>query len=243
MAPIRPSVAVVTQKAPAERLRAIPGFSHLPRRVVDRLAQGLSIELAPAKTIIVREGRPQRSLLFLFKGILQQFTGVGSDEATLAILNAPSLAQPHVIYRRATLSTSLRALCDSCIGRVEIRDARELLRDEPKFGNAMIRHVVAELENLLLEHKTARTRNGLERLAAWIVVMQERAGSKAQITLPYDKAVLAARLGVDPATLSRDFARLESYGVTVHGRDLRIGNPALLRTLTAVDSFNAPPVP
>jgi CRP/FNR family transcriptional activator FtrB len=208
-----------------------------------RLAHAITVEVVPAKTTLIQEGKAQRWLCVLFEGMLQQFTRGGSHETTLSIVKAPALLHPHSVYRATAPRTSVRTLRDSRIGRIPLSCARQLLRTEQEFAKAMVDHTVAELENILSEHKSARTRNGLGRLVAWIVAMQQQDGDKSRIILPYDKATLAARLGVAPATLSRDFALLEQYGVTVHGRALTVEDAELLRTLTRVDSLNVPPVP
>gem|GEM_PF-6494756 len=73
--------------------------------------------------------------------------------------------------------------------------------------------------------------------------MFDSAGTPCEIRIPYDKATLAARLGVAAAGLSRDLARLAPLGVTVRGRTLEIGNVERLRELAKLDGLNVPPVP
>ena len=82
-----------------------------------------------------------------------------------------------------------------------------------------------------------------QRLVAWILTMFESAGNPPEIRIPYDKSILAARLGVAAASLSRDLARLAPLGVTVRGRTLEIVNVDQLRELAELDGLNAPPVP
>jgi hypothetical protein len=41
------------------------------------------------------------------------------------------------------------------------------------------------------------------------------------IALPYDKNLIAARLGLKPESLSRAFANLRSVGVAVHAAHVR----------------------
>jgi hypothetical protein len=47
--------------------------------------------------------------------------------------------------------------------------------------------------------------------------------------LPYDKRLVAARLGVTQETLSRSFARLRAYGVRTEARGIGIESVARLR--------------
>src|SRR5690349_18629381 len=176
----------------AEGMRLLPGFERLSTRLVERFARGMVIEQVPAKAVLIREGEAPQAFFVLIDGMLQQFAGLGAHETTLAIIAAPALVQPHMLYSDAAAAASLRAVRASRVGCVAMPYARRLLADEPQFAAAMVDRVVAELEGVFGEYKSARTRNGLQRLAAWIVAMQRHLGAAAQITLPYDKVVLAA---------------------------------------------------
>jgi hypothetical protein len=51
------------------------------------------------------------------------------------------------------------------------------------------------------------------------------------IALPYDKVLIAARLGLKPESLSRAFAKLRSVGVAVHAAHVAVSDIAKLRRL------------
>ena len=55
------------------------------------------------------------------------------------------------------------------------------------------------------------------------------------IDLPYGKALLASQLGMAPETLSRNLARLETSGILMEERKLRITNLAKFRQLAAIE--------
>ena len=46
--------------------------------------------------------------------------------------------------------------------------------------------------------------------------------------LPYDKKLIASRLGMKPETFSRALAQLRNHGVTIKGGDARIADLAVL---------------
>jgi len=235
--------AIRDARSSAESLRLIRGFERFPARLIEKLAHGAVLEQVPAKEVLIREGQIPEALFILNEGMLQQFAGLGAHETTFAIIAAPALIQPHALYRDTAAIASIRTVGVAGVGRIAMPDARRLMDEEPLFAAAVVSHIVAELEGLFSEYKSARMRSGLQRLAAWIVAMQHHHGARAQVTLPFDKTVLAARLGVAPATLSRDFAELRRYGVKVCGRALTVGDPDRLRDLAAVDAFRIPPAP
>jgi CRP/FNR family transcriptional activator FtrB len=177
------------------------------------------------------------------EGLLQLCTGSGVQQPTLAIIEAPALAFPDAIVRDATPLASARTLLPSRIGRLPVDQARLLFETEREFADAIVTDLARNWWRTLREYKNARTRSGLLRLVAWIVAMQRRAANPCEVRLPFDKSVLAARLGVAAATLSRDLARLVPLGVTVRGRTLEISDAGRLRAMLGDDAANAAPVP
>ncbi len=86
------------------------------------------------------------------------------------------------------------------------------------------RAVVKELKNQKL-------RSSLERLGNWLLVQDAATGSSGRVDLPFDKKVLASRLGMAPEVLSRSFAALQPYGVCVNGATITIGDRVALNKL------------
>ena len=59
------------------------------------------------------------------------------------------------------------------------------------------------------------------------------------VALPYDKTLIAGRLGLKPESLSRAFAKLRSVGVHVHAAHVEVRNPDKLRRFAADDRGSA----
>jgi CRP/FNR family transcriptional activator FtrB len=223
-------------------VRGLPIFLGLPAEVMDKLLALISSEQVPAKTVLIEEGEPQESLFILIEGTLQLFTRCRAHETTLAILRAPTLAFADVVPSEAVALASVRTLNASRVGRIAVPEARRLFDEERGFADAVTKSIAANWRDVLREYKNARTTNGLQRLVAWILAMQDCAETPSELTLPYDKAILASRLGMAPETLSRNLARLAALGVTIRGRRLKIHDARPLRALAA-GGASTPPVP
>ena len=59
------------------------------------------------------------------------------------------------------------------------------------------------------------------------------------IELPYDKSLIAGRLGLKPESLSRIFARLRTVGVDVRASDVVVDDAAKLLDLVAADRVSS----
>jgi CRP/FNR family transcriptional activator FtrB len=100
-------------------------------------------------------------------------------------------------------------------------------------------HIVDDLtltQSIMLEELTSlRTETTFERLKDWVLTAIREAEYANSIDLPYGKSLLAARLGMAPETLSRNLARLETSGVLIEERKLRITNLEKFRQLAGTD--------
>jgi CRP/FNR family transcriptional activator FtrB len=121
--------------------------------------------------------------------------------------------------------------------------ANRLIREERHLAEAITHGLVLRLEDMLRELRNVRSRTTFERLVAWIVAMHDHADQRSEIAGPFDKAVLAGRLGMAPETLPRDLSRLAQCGVAVDGRRLTIKDPGALRQIANLDEVTRPPVP
>jgi CRP/FNR family transcriptional activator FtrB len=105
---------------------------------------------------------------------------------------------------------------------------------------AFARNLAVELalayRSVVKELKNQKLRSSLERLANWLLVRDAETGGKGIFVLPFDKKVLASRLGMAPEVLSRSFAALASYDVKVQGATIVITDNDALRRLARPSS-------
>jgi CRP-like cAMP-binding protein len=78
-----------------------------------------------------------------------------------------------------------------------------------------------------------KAQSGVQRVAEFLVSLTTVDHGHYEISLPYDKVLIAARLGLKPESLSRAFAKLRSVGVAVHAAHVEINDVARLRQLAA----------
>ncbi len=78
-----------------------------------------------------------------------------------------------------------------------------------------------------------QTQSGDQRLAAFLLNLCPAGADRTAITLPYDKSLIAGRLGMKPETLSRAFAKLRGFGVQVKGTQVVVSEVKRLRERVA----------
>ena len=85
------------------------------------------------------------------------------------------------------------------------------------------------------ELKNQKLRTSLERLANWLVHRDKETGGAHRFSIPFEKKILAARLGMAPEALSRAFATLAKFDVRVEGANVVVKDWAALEKLANPD--------
>lgn len=209
---------------------------------MEKLLHGASVETVAPKTILLREGEMPDALLVLLDGMVQLFTDDSGRESTVLLLRPVTCFITAAVVRDNVILTSARAIQPSRLLRLRADVVRQMVEEDSTLAKAVIEDLSLNYRNVIRELKNMRAKSAFERLIAWVVAMQAQTGA-SEIEIPYDKSLLAARLGMAPETLSRDLARLVDYGVSVRGRKLKVHDIEKLREFTWTDEWHKPSLP
>jgi CRP-like cAMP-binding protein len=106
------------------------------------------------------------------------------------------------------------------------------LRDSPELALGMLAAVSTHLHHLIGQVEQLKTQNGRQRLAGFLLAQCGRRDGPCRIKLPYDKMLIASRLGMTPESFSRALSRLRTDGVSVEGDEILVDDPIRLGQLT-----------
>jgi len=197
----------------------------------------------PAKSILLEEGQRPHGLYIVLDGLIQLCTAFKHRPVTIVMLPPGSCFAASALLRDEPMLTSAQALQRSLVAEIPAAEFLRRTAALDPFAYGLLQDFAVAYRNALRELKTMRLPNKLERLVSWILTMHREVSPSGEIALPFGKGQLAARLGIEPATLSRMFARLASHGVEVRGRVLRIHDIEALRRFGARDSLADSAVP
>jgi len=105
---------------------------------------------------------------------------------------------------------------------------RHTYRIDHAFAEAIVNELADRYSCTVRALKSVKLRNGLERLANWILCADQEQGGQRCVELSFDKRTLASRLGMTPENLSRNLTLLTGHGVKSAGRDIIIEDAAAL---------------
>ena len=100
----------------------------------------------------------------------------------------------------------------------------QLLQENPQSCLHLLGHMSVRLHQRLGELETLTLQNATQRFALFLIQrLDDRSVESADIDLELPKRLIAARLSMQPETLSRIMARLRTAGlIEIHGRTIRI---------------------
>ena len=219
-------------------------------RIVSRIAvfRGLKAEtveqiIAPATAVMLRphewlfrQGDPATAFFIVIDGWIKLYRIAASgDEAVIHVLaNGESFAEA-VAFTGTRYPATAEAVTEARVARIPADHIVRAIRASPDIALAMIASTSQHLHHLVQQVEQLKAQSGVQRVAEFIASLSTAEQGTCAIALPYDKVLIAARLGLTPESLSRAFARLRSLGVAVDASHVMIKDVAKLRALAADD--------
>lgn len=214
-----------------KEVRLLPLFNGVADAHVEQMLRISFLQRFPAHVELVREGEPADFLHVIVEGQVEVFAAYRDRETTVSVLGpGHSFIVAAVVLDRVYLK-SARALSPARILMIPADVVRACFSEDAAFARALTIELAIAYRGVVKELKNQKLRSSLERLANWLIARNIESGTKSQFVLPFDKKVLAARLGMAPEVLSRSFAALAPYGVVVNGPSIKLENIDALRRL------------
>lgn len=214
-----------------EEMRGIPFFQNAEPEQVEAMLRGAFLQRFPAHVELIHTGEPADFLHVVVEGTVEMFSIHRDRETTLGVCGpGDSFILAAVLFDRPYLQ-SARALVASRILMVPADAVRQAFAADAGFARAVAESLALAYRSAIKELKNQKLRSGLERLANWLLTYDAENGSSGRFDFPFDKKVLASRLGMAPEVLSRSFAALGAYHVVVQGPSVVIHDMVALRKL------------
>lgn len=143
-----------------------------------------------------------------------------------------------VAFRGECYPVSAEAVTDCRLLQARAATILDMMQRRPELAMAMLGATYAHLQALVSQIEQLKAQNGPQRVAEFLASLCPVESGSCAVTLPYDKTLIAGRLGMKPESLSRAFARLRAHGVRIEHNLAVIADVAQLREL--IDEERAP---
>jgi CRP/FNR family transcriptional activator FtrB len=205
-------------------VRRISLFSTLSDKHFDDLLQMAYLQSFPTNVQLTTEGDSAEFLHVIVQGTVELFSNSNDRETTMFVLKPVSTFNLSAVLEDAVYLMSARTKDSAKVLMIPAENVRKVMEADSVFAHAMVAELAKRYRVVIRSLKEHRLRSGLERLANYLLRMNERTPRMGHIELTEDKRDLAARLGMTPEYLSRAFVKLKKYGVEVNGRKICLTN-------------------
>ncbi len=223
--------------ASADLIRAVPLFEGLDARLRARIEAISDVVSAEAATVLAQQGAMPEYLFVLLEGqVALSSTAADGTTALVEVLHpldhfvlaAVLTRLPHLMTARAVTPCRLLA--------IRTEGLLDLVAQQATLANTLLRSVSREFRTMVRQVRDLKLRTAAQRLGCYLLArVQDGEAVEADFRLPFDKGLLAARLGCRQENLSRAFAALRAYGVETHGSRVILHDIPRLKALAVPD--------
>jgi CRP-like cAMP-binding protein len=226
------------QTATAADLRAVmatPMFSELGEAVTRRVIGETGIRVFDRGRTIFIEGDPADAFFVVLEGWVKLYrTLADGEEAVVAVMAPGESFAEAVMFMGGRYPVSAETVGSTRLMRVDAAVVRAAMRADGQVALALLASIVHHTEDLADRVEGLEVLSAPQRVADFLArTARVRGGGEdaVELVLPYDKALIARRLGMTPESLSRALSVLRPLGVGVERERVTIAS------LARIDGF------
>jgi CRP-like cAMP-binding protein len=218
----------------------LPLFAGLGMGSLATLLAEATLRSVARNSQLFTEGDPARQFYVVLDGWVQLYrqTPDGRESVIALFARGESFAEA-VMFLGGTFPVSAAVLDDARLLVIPAEPFRRALQSDNDLCFKMMASMAMHLRRLVGQVEQLTVRSSTERLAEFLLKLAGDGAASAIVQLPYDKGLVAARLGMQPETLSRALAKLRPLGVESKGRSVAIRDfDALRRHCVRADAYS-----
>ncbi len=221
--------------ADLEIVSRIAVFRELKPEMVQRLIAPATVVALEERGTLFRQGDPATAFFIVLEGWIKLYrlTFAGDEAVILVLTKGGSLAEA-VAFTGNRYPATAEAVTEARVVRIPADHVVRCIRENPDIALSMIASTSLHLHHLVQQVEQLKAQSGIQRLAEFLASLCPVANGPAMIALPYDKALIAARLGLKPESVDvraahvaiKDVARLRQLAADDRGAVRGLGRDA-----------------
>lgn len=213
-------------------LRSSLLFSGMPPELQDELLKGAMMREFDRGATIFLQGEAAQAIYVVVEGWVKLYRiAPNGSEAVVGVFTRGRSFGEAVVFRDDTYPVSAEAVTNCRVIRLKAADFLRGIRENPEIAISILAATFAHLHNLVSQVEALKARTGAQRVAEFLLELADCTKGSCEVVLPYDKVLIAGRLGMKPESLSRAFGKLKEYGVQIKQ------NRAIIDDLTALHDY------
>jgi CRP-like cAMP-binding protein len=212
-------------------VKATTLFSEMPAGDALSLIGNQTPHVFEKGAILFRQGEPATAFFVILSGWvkLYRITPDGIEVVLHVFTRGETFAEA-VMFLGGRYPASAEAVTPARLLRIEGAVFRARIQERPELALSMLASASQQLKSLFGHIEQIKVRPAPQRIAQFILgLAPKNADGPAEIEFPFEKNLLANRLGMKPESFSRALSKLRPYGVTVEKEAVAIVGLGRLR--------------
>lgn len=185
-----------------------------------------------ARDLLFREGEAAEHFFCVLSGYVRLFRlNKDGREADIRICGPGDTFAECLLYLGPTYRYNAQAAENVTVARFELQKVRQLAEREKDMARTIMQLLSSHLLSTMDCVANDRLQTAPQRVAHYLINNCPQDTTSASIRLPFQKSLLAGKLGLAPEALSRAFSLLRRCGVTVRGRVIHITDIGALKQI------------
>jgi len=213
-------------------LATLPLFEGLEPALLRTLLADASIRRHARHTVLFLQGEPADRFYVVLDGWVKLFRATpDGHEAVIAVFTRGESFAEAASFAEGVFPVSAEIVEEARLLVVPAAAFTSRLRRDPALAVNMLGSMSRHLRGLVQQLEQRTIKSSTQRLSAFLLKLCPEGRAAATIDLPTEKALVAARLGMQPETLSRALAKLRAAGVETRERQVVVPDTGALRHL------------
>ncbi len=211
-------------------------LSNLPGDIADTLLERAATHSYDRGATIFLHGEPAKAVHIVLEGWVKLFRiSPNGAEAVVGIFTKGRSFAEAAAFRGDVYPVAAEAVTDCRLLQVRAALILETMKSRPELCTAVLASTFRHLHSLIGQVEQLKAHTGAQRVAEFLLELCPVDEGACAVTLPYEKILIAGRLGMKPESLSRAFARLRETGVMVRQNHAAIADVEKLRDYVEED--------
>ncbi len=208
----------------------------LPEETAQEVLEASSWQHLERGETIFLQGEPASAIHIVADGWVKLYRiAPNGTEAVVSVITRGQGFGEAVAFRGQPYPVSAEAVTECTLLQVPAAALVAMMRERPEICLSVLASVFQHLHGLVTDVEHLKAQTGAQRVAEFLLELTDGESGACTVILPYDKVLIAGRLGIKPESLSRAFAKLRGLGVIIKRNHAAISDIEALRRFAEED--------
>lgn len=208
-----------------EIVRATPLFGAMASQAAEQLVGNNAPRSYDKGETLFHQGAPARAFFIVLDGWVKIYrTTPDGLEVVLHVFKQGETFAEAAIFLGGRYPASAETVTPARLLKVDGAAFRTRIEERPALAMSMLASASYQLKFLVEQIEQIKVRSAPQRIADFVIRMTRIRHGPAVVELPFEKGLLANRLGMKPESFSRALQQLRAWGVTVERGTVKIAD-------------------